>query len=39
MNRPKWIIPKIHNLPLCIYICWWNKEILIDKRNLNVWIK
>lgn len=33
MTKPTWIFPKVHNLPQCIYICWWNSEWFIDKKN------
>ena len=39
MIRPRWILPQVHNLPQCIYICWCNSEWFIDKVNLSWWIK
>lgn len=33
MNKLRWPLTKIHNLPQCIYICWWNSEYFIDKDN------
>ncbi len=39
MIRPQWIIPQIHNLPQCIYICWWNSEYFIVKKTFDWRIK
>ncbi len=39
MIRPRWFIPKIHNLPQCIYIYWCNNEYFIDKKTFHWWIK
>lgn len=39
MSKPRWPLPKIHNLPQCIYICWWNSEYFIDKDNWDWWVR
>lgn len=39
MIKPRWIIPRIHNLQQCIYVCWWNSEWFIDKNNWDWLIK
>lgn len=39
MNRPLWIIPRIHNLSQFIVIHWWNGEYIVPKNKCNWRIK